>query len=47
MPELYPKIASERVLDVVTVRSGRLLVLTDAHMAMLKVSKLLTAMAVH
>lgn len=47
MPELYPEIASERVLDVVTVRSGRLLVLTDAHVAMLKVRKLLTAIVFH
>ena len=35
---LYPSIASEAVLDVIAVSSGRLLVLTDAHVAMLKVT---------
>lgn len=47
MPELFPEIASERILDVVTVRSGRILVLTDAHVAMLKVSTPLTFTRVH
>lgn len=37
LPSLYPEIAEERVLDVVAVSSGRILLLTDTHVAMLKV----------
>ena len=35
--ELYPDIAGERVVDVVPVSAGRLLLLTDVHIALLKV----------
>ena len=37
LPEVYPEIAGDRVLDVVAVSSGRILLLTDLHVAMLKV----------
>lgn len=37
LPALYPEIAAERVVDVVAVSSGRILLLTDTHVAMLKV----------
>lgn len=36
LPALYPEIGGERVLDVVAVSSGRILLLTDTHVAMLK-----------
>ena len=37
LPSLYPEIAGEAVLDVVAISSGRILLLTAAHIAMLKV----------
>jgi hypothetical protein len=36
LPELYPEIAGERMVDVVPVSAGRLLLLTDLHVALLK-----------
>ena len=38
LPTLYPEIAGEAVVDVVAISSGRILLLTDAHIAMLKVT---------
>ena len=38
LPSLYPEIAGEAVVDVVAISSGRILLLTDAHIAMLKVN---------
>ena len=37
LPALYPEIAGETVVDVVSISSGRILLLTDIHIAMLKV----------
>ena len=38
LPSIYVEIAAERIEDVVAVSSGRILLLTDTHVAMLKVT---------